>query len=194
MRMLQALAAITIFAVCLIFRHWMEAHPATHALVLLPLLAISGWLAVMALGLDLDRIKRSVATAISLFVVFTILFWMLPRWIDASLVDPWTELAKFVSAPLLIGGGIALGWRRTHPLFRGFLKANAISMLGVMSFLYTHAPVRICNSYLVSEQEQLGFGFLFAAFGLSVLWSVPLFVAPAIPVDRLETPMKKVSA
>ncbi len=86
------------------------------------------------------------------------------------------ELAKFFSIPLLIGIPLAVFWEHAHPIVRGFLKANALSMLGVLAFLYIHAPIRICNNYLVSDQERLGWGFLFMAFALALIWVVPLFV------------------
>jgi hypothetical protein len=51
-------------------------------------------------------------------------------------------------------------------------------MLGVLAFLYIHAPVRICNSYLVADQERLGFAFLMTAIGLAIAWAIPLFTPP----------------
>lgn len=40
------------------------------------------------------------------------------------------EAGKFVSLPLLVGLPLRLGWARAHPLLRGVLKAQALSMLG----------------------------------------------------------------
>ena len=163
---------------CVLFRHSLEADPVTHVLVQLPVLAISGYLFVAGPGGQYPRITEPLANAISLVAVFAILFWMLPRYIDAALVNPVAELAKFVSIPVFIGGSLGVSWAKSNPFLRGFLKANALSMLGVLAFLYIHAPVRICNSYLVADQERLGFTFLISAFGLAVAWSIPLFVPP----------------
>ena len=163
---------------CVLFHEMLEADPVTHVLVQLPLLAISGWLFVSGVGANDLRITEPSANAISLVAVFSILFWMLPRYIDAALADPVVEFAKFVSIPVFVGGSLAVSWIKSHPFLRGFLKANAISMLGVLAFLYIHAPVRICNSYLVVDQERLGFGFLVAAIGLGVAWAIPLFLLP----------------
>ncbi len=169
----------------------LEADPVTHVLVMLPLLAISGSLLVAATELRSLVIAERYANALSLLATFTILFWMLPRYIDASLTSPAIACAKFVSLPILVGGVLAVAWRQSTPLLRGFLKANAISMLGVLAFLYTHAPVRICNSYLVADQERLGYGFLFAAFGLAAAWTLPLFLPPSsnrpVPSAAAET-------
>jgi hypothetical protein len=130
----------------------------------------------------------------SLVAVFAILFWMLPRYIDAALIDPVVALAKFVSIPLFVGGSLAIGWAGAHPFLRGFVKANAISMLGVLAFLYLHAPVRICNSYLVADQERLGFAFLMAAIGLGAGWAIPLFMPPRDKSHFSAFPIKKPTA
>lgn len=169
------LLALALLGACIVFRPFLEHDPVTHVLVLLPALAAAGWM--MAAGFESRswQLDESSANALTLLSVFAILFWMLPRYIDASLTNPLVEVAKFVSIPLCVGAVLALAWRSAHPFLRGFLKANALSMLGVLAFLYTHAPVRICNSYLVSDQERLGFGFLIVALFLTVAWGIPLF-------------------
>lgn len=169
----------TPFALAILFRAGLEADPVTHVLLQLPLLGWSGWLVARWAGIGAVTLRPAAANALSLAAVFTILFWMLPRYIDASLTDWPAALAKFISIPMLAGATLAIAWHRTHPFLRGFLKANAISMLVVLAYLYTHAPVRICNSYLVVDQERLGLGFLGAALMLSVAWSLPLFLGPA---------------
>lgn len=194
MRPLPAVTSLILFIVCLLFRQRLEGDPVTHMLVLLPALALAGGLLLLATDLRFLELPASLASALVLVSLFTGLFWMLPRYIDASLTDPLVELAKFVSLPTLAGALLALAWRRVHPFLRGFLKANAISMLAVLGFLYIHAPVRICNSYLVSDQERLGYGFLFAAAGVSLAWAVPLFFPPAGTPDLPQSQIKEVTA
>lgn len=174
----QIALSIGLLGFCVLFRQPLEADPVMHVIVQLPLLAISGGLCAAGMGVRDLRISEPLANAFSLIAVSAILFWMLPRLIDASLTDPVVEFAKFASIPIFVGGSLAVGWAKSHPFLRGFLKANAISMLGVLAFLYTHAPVRICNSYLVIDQERLGVAFLITAIGLSIAWAVPLFAPP----------------
>jgi len=187
----RIILSIGLLGGCVLFRHSIEADPVTHVLIQLPLLAISGHLFVSGLGGHKLRITEPVANAFSLVAVFAILFWMLPRYIDAALVNPVAELAKFVSIPIFIGGTLATGWAKSNPFLRGFLKANAISMLGVLAFLYIQAPVRICNSYLVADQERLGFAFLISAFGLAIAWSIPLFAPPPKEMKNSKFLMRK---
>ena len=175
MRWLPLVLSLVLLTGCAVFREVLERDPVTHVLILLPALAAGGWLLARALLGSSGRLRQADASAVTLLGVFAISFWMLPRYIDASLTDPMVATAKFVSIPLLVGGAFAVSWQECHPLLRGFLKANALSMLGILAFLYTHAPVRICNSYLVSDQERLGLGFLAAALILAVAWTIPLF-------------------
>jgi hypothetical protein len=50
-------------------------------------------------------------------------------------------------------------------------------MLGILAFLYTHAPTRLCNVYLLDDQRLLGERFLYLALALAVIWALPLFSA-----------------
>ena len=137
------------------------------------MLALSG--AVLAPVLPLGRGDWNRGGWACLIVaVSSIAFWMLPRSIDAALSDPLWEAGKFVSLPLLVGLPLRLGWARAHPLLRAMLKAQALSMLGVLAFLYTHAPVRLCNAYLGEDLQRLGLGFLALALILAAAWVAPL--------------------
>ena len=134
-------------------RSWLEATLAGHVLVQMPLLALSGWLFGSALDPRLDRVlERWNRFGIAGFTVaiFTMLFWMVPRSIDSAVAYPEYEMFKFVSVPCA-GAALALSLPRTHPLIAGVLKANVVSMLAVLAWVYTVAPVRLCNSYLIRK-------------------------------------------
>lgn len=177
------LLVIAVFAL----RRPLEADPLTHVLVQLPLLALAG--AILAPGLRFGHGDwNRGGWACLILAAFAMAFWMLPRSIDAALrLAPW-EAVKFVSLPLLIGLPLRLGWTRAHPLLRGVLKAQAISMLGVLAFLYTHAPARLCNAYLVEDQYRLGLGFLATALGLAAAWVAPLFFPAPDAAQHQERP------
>ncbi len=183
--------SLGLIGICALFRQTLEADPVKHVLLQLPFLATSGYLFAIGLGVRNLRINKSIANAFSLISVFVILFWMLPRYIDASLVNPMVEFAKFVSIPLFVGGSLAIGWEKSNPFLCGFLKANSLSMLGVLAFLYTYAPVRICNSYLVIDQERLGAAFLITAIGLALAWAIPLFSPPPQETSFMKISNKK---
>lgn len=179
---MKLLISSLIFTFCVLSKGALEKLPLTHILVQLPLLICVGYLLVeensQKIGdwyIDGEWNRGGYASI--LIAIFTIAFWMLPRSIDGAISSGYMELLKFLTVPLLIGVPLKLGWKRAHPILKGFLKAQAISMLGVAAFIYIHAPIRICNSYLENAQQDLGYGFLFTAIALSVVWSAPLFLS-----------------
>jgi hypothetical protein len=91
-----------------------------------------------------------------LLAVFTIVFWMLPRSLDEALADSRMDMAKFLAMPLLAGLPVASSWQRLPSLGRGFLGANAVSMLITAGGLYLSAPVRVCAYYRLDQQEAAG--------------------------------------
>ncbi|MEP3246418.1 MAG: hypothetical protein ABJN40_18890 [Sneathiella sp.] len=158
------------FVLSFVAQIWVAADPVIHVLVQFPLLAAAGYFLVAGKG------HRTIWTGPLLVLAITsILFWMLPRTLDAILAEWSMFIAKFTLLPLTVGVPLALCWRHLSPLIRGFIKAETISMLGVLGFLYTHAPVRICNSYLLDDQVRLGYGFFGIAAGLSLFWIIPVF-------------------
>ena len=86
-------------------------------------------------------------------------------------------VTKFISLPV-IGALLSLSWSRAHALLKAFVRAQAVSMAGFMAFLFTHSPVRLCNSYLVEDQWRLGEGFLWAGIALALFWTLELFRWP----------------
>jgi hypothetical protein len=142
----------------------------------MPMLALTGWLFGSAFEPKLDRVTERwnrLGVAGFTLAIFTILFWMVPRSIDSAVAYPGYEMFKFVSLPCA-GAALALSFPRTHPLLAGALKANVISMLAVLAWVYTAAPVRLCNAYLGSDQRMLGAGMAVLAGVLSINWGFGL--------------------
>lgn len=165
--------AVLAVAEAIALRDLAAASPIQHVLVQMPLLVLAGVLGAYDL-----RLRQDWALPLLLLALTVFLFWMLPRNVDWAL-SPQGELTKYITLPLLLGLPLRLSWPCLGPILRGFIKANALSMLGVLGFLYTHAPIRICNSYLVSAQQDLGFAFLYLAAALACLWAFPvLFGTP----------------
>lgn len=178
----RAVAAVSLILVCALLRRPLEADPVTHMLVQLPALAWAGWLLAGSIpaGWLEDWVARLNDNGLPglLIALFAIAHWMLPRSIDGALTSPVVELAKFVTVPFLIGLPLRWSWDRAHPLVRGVLKSNALSMLGVLAWLYDAAPIRVCNNYLIDDQKRLSIAFLCVALGLATVWSVRLFFPP----------------
>ena len=157
-----------------------------HVLVEFPLLIGVG----VALGRGVAHHTQSGFNVINrggipgiLIASFATAFWMIPRWLDASLTDPNVALLKYVTFPLCIGFLLAVSWPRLPPLARGVVKIELLSMLFRVGWLYLISPERLCSNYLLSEQEKLGKAFLIIASGLTLIWGLNAFFR-----DARETP------
>lgn len=163
-------------------RTWFESDPITHVLIQFPLYIGAGvifrhWLYPSYFSIaklaKLPWFDGGYAGLLAAF--FGLVYWMLPRNIDLSVGNVFADSLKTLSLVLLVGFIGSLAWQFAHPLLRGFVKAQSVSMLMFQAFLYTHAPNRLCLSYLVNQQVWLGYGFLLLALVLVVLFTFPLF-------------------
>ena len=174
-------------------RQALEAAPPGHMLVQMPLLIGVGLLLARALPAGAHSGMRRIGMSpggLALLAVFCLLFWMVPRAMDLALEQPVMELAKFLSLPLLAGLPLGCGWARLSPVLRGVLAANLVSMLAFLGWLYREAPVRVCNNYLVDQQQLLGELLLAAAAALAGERILRAFVGGArqhAPADGLLT-------
>jgi hypothetical protein len=81
---------------------------------------------------------------------------MLPRALDAAVTDPSIAIAKYLSVPLLIGLPLALSWPRMGFVVKGVLLLEGIATLLRLGWLYLVSPERLCNLYLLDDQQRLG--------------------------------------
>ena len=173
-------SAFALFATAVAVQPFVAADPVVHMLVQFLLLVASGYVLGVRLRLPFELIGPVLVCGITV-----LLFWMLPRSLDGALTSWPMHIAKFVTLPLFVGLPLGLTWPVLGPILRGFLKAQSVSMAGVMGFLYTHAPIRICNSYLVDDQIRLGFGFFFLATSLAFYWSLPVLIGHPLTLAHL---------
>lgn len=174
-----ALGALYLLLAAPPVRSWLEATMSGHMLVQIPLLATIGFAICRLLAAHhQERLLAIAGGPIPLVVValFASSWWMLPRALDDALAHPLAEVAKFVSLPTLVGVPLALAWRRLGTIGRGFVWTNFISMLAVLGWLYIAAPQRLCNSYLVDQQESAGWLMVKLALLLFAAWLGHLFV------------------
>lgn len=154
-------------------RSWFEASMTGHMLLQIPLLTAIGVLSARLLpGHRQDRLLGVAGGALPclLLALFVSTYWMLPRALDSALTHPLAEIAKFVSLPLLVGAPLGLAWKRLTLIGRGFVWTNFISMLAVLGWLYIAAPVRVCNNYLLDQQESAGWSMVKLSLLLFACW------------------------
>lgn len=100
-------------------------------------------------------------------IIFAVL--MIPRVLDQALLHPEIELAKFI-ALVLAGMALRLSWRPAGLILQFFFLGNMLPMMGVVGWLYTESPQRLCNAYLLDDQIQLGNWLIAAAAIIAVIW------------------------
>lgn len=147
----------------------LEASMTAQMLVQIPLLAVAGVLLGKSLpeaaASRIEPWNRGGATGV-VVITFASACWMLPLSLDAAVVSPAVDLAKFLTVPLLIGVPLALSWPRMSFVLRGVLLFEALATLFRMGWLYLISPLRLCNSYGLSDQQRLGEWLLLAGVAL----------------------------
>lgn len=153
-------------------RRLLELSLVSHIVVQMPILVFCGWVVAQRFAPLLEPIGKNwnaggITGLIAASYIFA--FWMLPRSVDGSVQTTAYEVAKFFTLP--IGGAfLALSWPRLPALAVGVLKANVVSMLLVLAWIYSASPVRLCNSYLRSDQDILGYAIALVAVVLGATW------------------------
>ncbi len=156
-------------------RQLLESSLINHMLVQIPLLALVGWLMGKCfLEHKFEQLNRYGIPGL-LIAVFAILFWMIPRWLDAALSEPIWEVMKFITVPLFIGLPLGISWWHLSSFSRAVVWTNTISMLLVLGWLYVAAPVRVCNNYLVNQQQEFGYVVMSLAVMIALYWVARLF-------------------
>ena len=163
---------------------WLEATLLGHVAVEIPLLVCFGVIAGNRLKPRLARILGAAALPCILLACFTLAFWMIPRWLDASVNDAVIAWVKYLSLPILAGIPLALGWNALHPIARGVVKLEFLAMLFRLGWLYLVSPDRLCNNYLLSEQQQLGHAFIILGLVCGMMWLTRLFFRPVPTIQE----------
>jgi hypothetical protein len=188
-RYAAALAALVFLSLLLpAVRHTLESSMTTQMLGLTPLLVAAGVLlgaalppCVLELGAPWDY--RGITGLV--LASITSAFWLLPRLLDSAVSQTGVDAARYLSVPLLTGLPFAVSWPRMSFIVRGVFLLECIATLFRMGWLYLAWPDRLCNSYLLDDQQRLGQYLVLigvaacVAIGAQLLWG---------RFERLEAP------
>lgn len=159
-------------------RGFLEQSMVGHILIEYPLLILSGVL----IGIHINHHAKRAINFFNLggipgiiLASFSLAFWMIPRWMDASLNDPKIAIMKYCCLIFLVGIPIALSWSRLHFITKAVVKIEFLTMLLRLGWIYMISPIRLCNNYLLDQQTFLGEGFLIIGLALGIAWLLPLF-------------------
>jgi len=140
-------------------RHALEASMTAQMLVQIPLLVgvgalLRGALPARALAVTAGWDYHGI-TGLTL-ASLTAALWLLPRSLDVAVTEPIMAWAKYLSVPLLIGLPFAVSWPRMSFIVRGVFLLEFIATFFRMGWLDLIWPDRLCNSYLLGDQQRLG--------------------------------------
>lgn len=179
-RRLCAVASTALLVIAVFFRQSMTATMVLHMLVHIPVILVAGVLAGQAGLLDVKPgapgckvhwLAKYNGHGIPglLAVAFMMAYWMIPRSLDNVLVSDIASIAKF--AGLFIAGLLLLdSLRRADSVIKLFFLGNFVWMTAIVGLVYQENPARLCNSYLMGDQEATGFGLVIVAAVLPMLW------------------------
>ena len=155
-----------------IARTALEASMWRHMVLQAPLWMLAGALLAGGLGLRARaQVARWNAHGISglLCAALVLALLMVPRVLDLALVSPAVEAAK-CAALVLAGAALRLSWRLAGLVVQGFFLGNVLPMTAVVGQLYIDSPTRVCNAYLLDDQDRLGQWLVTIAAVLAVVW------------------------
>ncbi len=181
-------------------RMFLEGSMSRHMLLQFPLLGGIGF--CLAGALPRNWIRRlnawndyGISGLFASALVLAIL--MIPRVLDLALVDARIELVKWL-ALLLCGAALRLSWQPAGLLVQGFFLGNVLPMMAVVGNLFESSPVRLCNAYLLGDQERLGQSLIWIAAVIGLLWFAMLVrtmirreAAIALPTPAEDAPNTK---
>lgn len=153
-------------------RQALEASMWRHMVLQFPLVMLAGALLAGALG---ARARAAIARwnegglagLVGAGIVLAIL--MVPRVLDLALYQPGVETAK-LAALLFAGAALRLSWHHAGVVLQFFFLGNVLAMMAIVGMLYIDTPVRLCNAYLLDDQERLGHWLTVSAAILGVAW------------------------
>jgi len=101
--------------------------------------------------------------------------WMIPKALDDALTDWRIAVFKYVGLPI-VGWVLGTSARRAPMVIKLFFLGNFCWMSAIVGLLYLEQPVRLCNAYLLGDQDWAGRGLIVLAVLLPL---VCLFRKPA---------------
>ena len=153
-------------------RDGLEAGMGLHMLVQFPLLALAGWLFAGALPPRWrERAAAWNAHGITglLFVALAMALLMIPRLLDLAVADMRIDAGKMI-ALVLAGAALQLSWTCAGKLVQGFFLGNVLPMTAAVGQLFQDSPLRLCNAYLLDDQERVGMALVALALLAGAAW------------------------
>ena len=108
-----------------------------------------------------------------LLCALTMAVLMVPRVLDLALLD-WRVEGLKVLALTCSGAALRLSWPLAGTVVQAFFLGNVLPMMAVVGTLYQESTIRLCNAYLLNDQQTLGTALVWAAAAVFAWWLLDL--------------------
>lgn len=129
----------------------------THTLILIVGQLVLGWLLAILAAPHLQEIKwpkiNSMGVNSWLYVSFSLVFWMLPAVMDMVVESSLMQWIRNINL-LTAGCALQISLRHGHQFLSLFFSWNLLTMIFIQGLIYLTLPERVCNVYLLGDQEQ----------------------------------------
>ncbi|MDS1138807.1 hypothetical protein RE432_00055 [Pusillimonas sp. SM2304] len=100
---------------------------------------------------------------------FVAAYWMIPKSLDDVLLFPMANAGKY--AGLFLAGMVLFdALRRANNVIKLFFLGNFSWMMAIVGLVYQEETSRLCNVYLLGDQEIAGRGLVVLAVAVPVAW------------------------
>ncbi|NYT86904.1 hypothetical protein [Pollutimonas harenae] len=174
--------SIALLALAIAFNTVLTRSMALHMLVHIPLILFAGICADVALcssqGTRSEFWKRGARAWAQyneqgipglLWGTLFAAYWMIPKSLDDVLLIPILALVKY--AGLFFTGMVLFdSLRRANSVVKLFFLGNFSWMMAIVGLIYQDQTSRLCNAYLLSDQEMTGKGLVVLAVAVPIVW------------------------
>lgn len=178
-----ALGSALLLIATIVFRQPLTSSMALHMIVHIPAILVAGVFAGHALSARFGASRTPLSGwvwrqyrnyngyGVPGLLLATLLgaYWMIPKALDQVLASPPADALKFV---VLFGVGmiVADSLKRSNTVIKLFFVGNFCWMMAVVGMLYQQDTSRLCNFYLMDDQQYAGIGLVILSIALPVLW------------------------
>ncbi|MBS1491052.1 MAG: hypothetical protein JSS93_11030 [Bacteroidetes bacterium] len=152
---------------------WFSLTMPRHQILQLPAMLVLG----MGVGIIFKKINirdTSWGIAVLIIVMATLIFWMLPRSIDLTIVYPWFNRVMHVTM-LLAGFFTIVVWRNMIFEIKIAFPGMVAAMVLATGMALRTFTILLCSSFTLEQQKETGLyliviGFVLFVFMLAILF------------------------
>ncbi|HJP38757.1 MAG: hypothetical protein QF483_03640 [Gammaproteobacteria bacterium] len=145
---------------------FLDGSMSRHMLLQMPLLVVLGYAAGLAWPLPRFR-HASPGLAAIFFVMGSMVFWMLPRSLDAAVTLAWVDQAMHLNM-LAVGWILVIGLPHLSFHVKMAFGIYSLAMALTAGVVYVATVVPVCSAYSLQQQNEAGTLLLWVSSALLV--------------------------